>query len=62
MKQGEIGTEKWRGSCLLISYKRPKNLSGDLEVTYANEKLYRKVALFSFHIHIYQSKRCISRL
>lgn len=47
---------------LLISYKRPNNLNGDLEVTYVNGKLDRKVALFSIHIHIYKSKRRISRL
>lgn len=62
MRQGEIGAEKLSGSRLLISYKRPNNLNGDLEVTYVNEKLDRKVALFSFHIHIYQSKRRASRL
>lgn len=62
MKHREIGAEKLSGSCLFISCKRPNNLNGDLEVTYANEKLDRKVSLFSFHIHIYQSKRCVSRL
>lgn len=62
VKQGEIGAEKWSGSCLLIPYKGLNNLNGDLEVTHANEKLDRKVLLFSFCIHIYQSKRCISRL
>lgn len=62
VKQREIVAEKLSGLCLLISYKRPNNLNGDLEVTYANENLDRKVTLFSFHIHIYQSKRCISRL
>lgn len=58
----ETGAEKWSSSCLLISDKRPNNLTGDLEVTFANEKLYRKVVSFSFHIHTYPSKRCISRL
>lgn len=62
MRQVEIGCEKLSGLCLLISYKRPNNLNGDLEVTYVNEKLDRKVALFSIHIHIYKSKRRISRL
>lgn len=37
-------------------------MNEDFEVSYTNGKLVRKVALFSFHIYVYQSKRYISKL
>lgn len=59
-KATKTGAEKLGRMHLLISYKKPNNLNGEFEVTDANEKLCRKVALFSFHIYL--PKRTTSML